>query len=205
MDDPDPSSTAWCRAGDHFVFIDLDQDRYFRLDSEREILWLSSSGEKEKPDWSQPEILSRPAQWRAPGRESEARHRGGFSVARIAQSLWAQRRVETRLASRPLLSVLTELRHVIEERSRSTLGLSKDSEAIIRAFEHARLLRSAKDRCLSRSIAMAGCLAASGDRSHVVFGITIAPFTAHCWVQQGDTVLSESLEEVQRYTPILVV
>lgn len=76
---------------------------------------------------------------------------------------------------------------------------------MVRAFEYARLLRTAADRCLARSIALAGCLAAIGDRCHVVLGVTCPPFSAHCWAQQGDTVLNDTLEEVQRYTPILVV
>lgn len=76
---------------------------------------------------------------------------------------------------------------------------------MVRAFEQARLLRSTADRCLPRSIALALCLTAKQCRVHVVLGVKLAPFSAHCWVQDGGAVLNDSLEEVQRYSPILVV
>jgi len=84
-------------------------------------------------------------------------------------------------------------------------ALDRAGARTIRAFEHARLIRSAADRCLPRSIALALGLAARGCRAHVVIGVKLAPFAAHCWAQAGDEVLNDSAEEVQRYTPILVV
>lgn len=75
----------------------------------------------------------------------------------------------------------------------------------ISAFEHARLLRTAADRCLPRSIALALCLASDGKRTNLVIGVKLAPFGAHCWVQSGDEVLNDSVEEVLRYQPILII
>ena len=75
----------------------------------------------------------------------------------------------------------------------------------LRAFEHARLLRSAADRCLPRSIALSLRLARRGIHAHIVIGVRSDPFGAHCWVQHGEAVLNDTAEEVLRYTPILVV
>ena len=68
-----------------------------------------------------------------------------------------------------------------------------------------RLLRTAADRCLSRSIALALCLARHHCRANVILGVKLAPFAAHCWAQHGDAVLNDELEEVRRYQPILVL
>jgi hypothetical protein len=38
-----------------------------------------------------------------------------------------------------------------------------------------------------------------------VFGVREAPFTAHCWVQDGAVVLNDHLENVDLYTPIMTV
>lgn len=116
-----------------------------------------------------------------------------------------QRRVESRLAADGFARVLADLRCLLERRTFVLQELSKAGGATVRAFEHARLLRTAAERCLPRSIALALCLASRGDRSHVVLGVRVSPFGAHSWAQQGDTVLNDSLEEVNRYHPILVV
>jgi hypothetical protein len=78
-------------------------------------------------------------------------------------------------------------------------------DRIVRAFEHARILRTAANRCLPRSIALSIRLASCGTRANVVIAVKLAPFAAHCWSQAGDVVLNDSVEEVQRYTPLLVL
>lgn len=104
------------------------------------------------------------------------------------------------------MSVLQDFRQTRMRRdARRRGGLGDAGAAMVRAFEQAKLLRTAADRCLPRSIALAGCLAAVDDPCHVILGVTSPPFGAHCWVQKGDVVLNDSHEEVQRYTPILVV
>lgn len=205
MGEFDPEQTAWCRAGDQVIFLDLCHDRYFRLDETRQREWLAGFGQGPAAAWFQPPLLARPDDWRRPRASSPALREPKFSLARVAQSLWVQRRVEARLAAKPFLTMLEDLRRLIDSRTRAGAPLSARGQAIVAGFEYARLLRSSVDRCLPRSIALAGCLAACGDRSHLVLAVTVAPFTAHCWVQHGETVLNDSLAEVQRYEPILVV
>ena len=47
-------------------------------------------------------------------------------------------------------------------------------------------------------------LFARGCRSTLVFGVTM-PFAAHCWVQVGETVLTDPLDIVLHYQPIFAI
>lgn len=130
---------------------------------------------------------------------------GPFRLGDVAAALWMQRRVERRLATHSFEQMLIELSTIVAARSPANPAESKRTVRNIRAFQLARLLRSAADRCLPRSIALALCLARHQCRVHVVLGVKLAPFAAHCWVQSRDEVLNDEMEEVRRYTPILVL
>ncbi|HET6523211.1 lasso peptide biosynthesis B2 protein [Sphingopyxis sp.] len=62
----------------------------------------------------------------------------------------------------------------------------------------------ATDECLARGIAMKRLLLTRGCPSILVFGVTI-PFAAHCWIQVGDTVLTDPLDIVLHYQPIFAI
>ena len=204
LSDLDLSRLAWCRTGSHVIFLDLERDRYFRLPREREEAFTASLASDGRASWHQPTTIPRPEGWCPPCRSSPARDNSDFRLGGVARALWVQRRVEKMLASGGILTVLQELRRARTRCQSPRTDLSEQAQAMVRAFEQARLLRSAADRCLTRSIALAGCLAATGDECYAVLGVTALPFSAHCWAQQGDTVLNDSFEEVLRYTPILV-
>lgn len=59
--------------------------------------------------------------------------------------------------------------------------------------------------CLFDSLALLELLA----RYHLfpswVFGVHAEPFEAHCWVQQHDVVLNDTLARVERFAPIMAV
>jgi hypothetical protein len=38
-----------------------------------------------------------------------------------------------------------------------------------------------------------------------VFGVTMNPFQAHCWLQSGDLLINDSIERISAYTPILAI
>lgn len=194
---------AWTIINGTAVFLDIAQDRYFRLPDacNREFVAAQAAWDVDFP--AQPMSFPRPAAWTLPSAASPDIDHGPFRLGEIARAIWMQRRIERRLASRSFGSVLHELRQVVADRDCVALGSM--GAPVVRAFEQARLLRSAADRCLPRSIALALCLAARKCRVHVVLGVKLAPFAAHCWVQDGGAVLNDSLEEVQRYSPILVV
>lgn len=81
---------------------------------------------------------------------------------------------------------------------------SQRSLEIAAASVRAMHIVSAQDQCLPRSLAMTYLLRRDGIAADLVFGVTM-PFAAHCWVQQGDMVLSDTLERVRPFRPIMVV
>lgn len=60
-------------------------------------------------------------------------------------------------------------------------------------------------RCLLHGLAIARFLATRGYDVSLAIGVTVRPFSAHCWVQAGDLVLTDLVERVANYTPILVI
>lgn len=194
---------AWTIIDGTAVFLDIAQDRYFRLPDARNREFVAAQAGRDLDLPAQPTCFPRPAAWTLPETASPDIERGPFRLGEIARAIWMQRRIERRLESRSFHWVLLEVRQVVADRNFVALG--NQGKHVERAFEQARLLRSAADRCLPRSIALALCLAARQRRVHVVLGVKLAPFAAHCWVQDGGAVLNDSLEEVQRYSPILIV
>lgn len=58
--------------------------------------------------------------------------------------------------------------------------------------------------CLTRALGLLLHLGRRGSGLDWVFGVTGAPFSAHCWIQAGDEVLNDSIEVTRAYTPILI-
>ena len=205
MQSLDLENLAYCAIDGTLIFLDITADRYFSLsnDRNREVLAtidLSASG-----SWHQPVRFPTPPEWIPPRRACAAMHLGPFQMGEVARALWMQRRIERRLTSTSLAKVVSDLRDISSIRTNSRPITDKSAIRVIRAFEQARLLRTAADRCLPRSIALALCLATRGVRVQVVIGVKLAQFGAHCWVQSGDEVLNDSAEEAMRHSPILVI
>jgi hypothetical protein len=64
---------------------------------------------------------------------------------------------------------------------------------------------TSKDACLFEALALRHFLAGFGLQPRWVFGVQARPFAAHCWLQHEGIVLNDSLENVGRYSPIMVV
>ena len=199
------TTTAWCQVKDRLIFLDIAKDRYFSLSDRRNAELSSHIVNTGTENWYQPPSFPRPSDWTEPTRSSQAINTGGFQIGEVARAIWVQRRVESRLFSRSLESVLDDLQRVLAAPPHNGVRLNAGGKASVRAFEYARLIRTAANRCLPRAIALALCLARAGCRSHLVIGIKTSPFGAHSWVQSGADVLSDSVEEVRRYHPILVL
>lgn len=202
----DEDWVAWRRAGEQIVFLDLVRDRYFRLGepANSEFHMQVACGELE--EWRCPKRLPRPVAWIDPDTGPPAADGNGLNLAGIAAALWVQRRIERRIKTSPFHRVLIEVRATVERR----LNRRGDEQAarlldIVRDFEQARLLRSAPDQCLPRSLALVLRCASFGVRAHAVIGIKPEPFEAHCWAQHRRAVLSDPLETVTPFTPLLVI
>ncbi|MGC6399030.1 lasso peptide biosynthesis B2 protein [Sphingomonas sp. FW199] len=74
--------------------------------------------------------------------------------------------------------------------------------ALAAALDRAGLLRTAEGACLPRAIAMRRLLARSGIDARLVIGVRL-PFLAHAWVEVAGTVMTDRLDAVLPFTPIL--
>jgi Transglutaminase-like superfamily len=79
------------------------------------------------------------------------------------------------------------------------------ASGIIGAFKVLRPLYPRSYLCLFDSLALIEFLAGCQLFPHVVFGVVADPFQAHCWVQEGSTILNDDVERVRRYKPIMIV
>lgn len=101
--------------------------------------------------------------------------------------------------------VLASLAAASERHSeRPFLASRRSQEVIAAAFVRAQRFTATKDKCFPRSLALAAMLRRHGHHPVVVLGVQL-PFAAHCWVQCGDRVVSDTLERTRSFIPILAI
>lgn len=66
-------------------------------------------------------------------------------------------------------------------------------------------LFGSRNNCLLQALSLRTFLTYYHIRTTWIFGVKMNPWSAHSWVQYGSLVLDGSPEEVQYYTPILVI
>ncbi len=76
---------------------------------------------------------------------------------------------------------------------------------LLGAFSDAALLFPRKDRCLPDALALRAYLAWQSYPARIVFGVQSEPFQAHCWVQSDNLLLTQDLETVLGFSPILAL
>lgn len=77
--------------------------------------------------------------------------------------------------------------------------------AVALYFRARPYLFGANNRCLFDSLLLMRFVRRFDVYPNWMFGVQSEPFSAHCWVQLGQTLLNDSLERTQAYTPILAV
>jgi hypothetical protein len=77
------------------------------------------------------------------------------------------------------------------------------ASSLVAAFQRLRPLYPRSYLCLFDSLALLEFLASYRFLPRVVFGVVADPFRAHCWLQDGSTVINDELERVGQYKPIL--
>lgn len=203
---PDSLTHAWRNLDGEVIFLDLAGDRYVRLSDDQNAVVVARMTSGELACWHVPDDLPLPKQWEEPAAAWQTGDPSAFSLSDVARALWMQRRIERRISSKGFDAVMHSTRRLLDQAAGRTLG---DADPFItrfvRAFDQACLLKTAANRCLPRSIALALVLAGHGIRSTVVIGVRRSPFSAHCWVQAGPVVLNDTLDEVRRVTPLLVL
>lgn len=71
------------------------------------------------------------------------------------------------------------------------------------AYSRLRVIATGPGQCLFDSLALKLFLAKYGLFPQWVFGVRLNPFSAHCWLQHGETLVNDSLDFVGRFTPIM--
>jgi Transglutaminase-like superfamily len=106
---------------------------------------------------------------------------------------------------RSLDSIAAAVRDLQHQRKHSTEEALRLRHAVT-VFDRLRPLTfTSRDQCLFDSLALAIFLGRQGLRASWVIGVSIRPFKAHSWIQDGSEVLNDVAENVRRFTPILVV
>ena len=213
----------FCDVDGAYVFLDLDAQRYFLLGSaaaerfqcfldgvvpENDLEWLIGNGLLCRPDSAPPIDRYHMVAEAAVSTMDEVLPRADAILT--LQLILAQRTARRRLRRKPLKALLQELRdggggaatarNQTGRPDESSAGLSR----IVAAFRASERISNSIDQCLPRGIALFALLRRRGFAPNLVIGVTI-PFTAHCWVQVGDRVVSDSLDRVRSFTPILAL
>lgn len=213
-----------CDVDGHLIFLDVAQDRYFKLTGALEdaMRRFQAHGDVastlveslaaaqilvEAPNFNACTTLTniRRPTWSAIEQPLTTANRIGMAIVfEVMATVWLTRR---QLKTRALK---TNLDKASAYRSRKTgaheVATPTDPEDnLLQAnwqFARARRYVPIEPICLLDSLSLLRFLSRRGLSANIVFGVTPEPFAAHCWVQAGDVVLNETLSDANAHTPI---
>jgi transglutaminase superfamily protein len=118
---------------------------------------------------------------------------------------WAATTV--RLRTLPIRFVVNRLREeeVLRRRQSAAFDIHKARLLTTIHFALQPAFYSAQDACLRNSLTLVEFLGKYEVYPTCVFGVKMDPFAAHAWVQQGAVVLTDPIEHVKTFTPIMLV
>lgn len=203
----------FCRFGSSVVFLDLERDRYFLLRDKaaaRFTEFLAGDADSGDLEWLVGQaIIAENSAEDAFARSHIERPESSLvddpvcsaSPFLIAEAIATQLIARRLIRRKPLLKTV----RLCASRRNAATALDQGVYAdVAAAFNTANRFISATDQCLSRGIAAMGMLTRRNCQASFVIGVAM-PFSAHCWVQHGATVLTDSLDRVRSFKPILVV
>lgn len=209
---------SFCHAGGRLVFLDVGSDRYLRLPPtlESALVRYLATGSSSDADVS--ELVARSILVKRS--ESSAERPSIVTPTRSAMEAPHPAPRVTLLQTLEVLGLVihtqmtlkrSPFKEMLDVLSGSTPGprtiapfLERQVIDAAAAFRRVRLYVPVGMRCLIDSVAMARFLRRRGAHVHVVFGVTVDPFSAHCWVQAGDLVLNDTLGNATSHIPIRV-
>jgi len=211
----------WCDCGGRAVFLDLKADLYFCLPRESNSAFLRATEDESRP--RDPELLEplirrrllvevgtrariqSPAAIEAPQSDfaTGPNDRIGLSnlVRAISSELWTARL----LRRRTLYDVIESVRRIEPIDRLIPRDEHRSIQRLVTASSTSAFFLRSHDRCLVRGLALHAACRRRGVATNLVLGVVAHPFTAHCWVQLGTSVLIGGYEQARLYTPILVV
>lgn len=214
---------SFCRVDGRAVFLDIQEDRYFRLSDRLErafTAWLdgddSADGnlgdlvEHKVLAVASPAVAKRAAQAIASPLHSaveqlaKPRPIGPLIVLDVFTAVCSTQRW---LKTRRLQTVIEDVVAYRNEKASQPL-LPSTNQALLDAantFRTARRYVPVESSCLLDSLSLVRFLARRHLSAQIVFGVTDDPFAAHCWVQAGTWILNDTLGNATTHTPIRVV
>lgn len=217
-----------CDVDGHLIFLDVAQDRYFKLTGALEKAMRCLQTHEDVASTLVDGLTATRILVEAPNSKARAaigsirrptcsaieqpatvasQRIGPTIVFEVMAITWSTRR---QLKTRALKTNLDEA-SAYRDRKTNAHGnaTSAASEGtLLQAngqFARARRYVPIEPICLLDSLSLLWFLSRRGLSANIVFGVTPEPFAAHCWVQAGDMVLNETLFDTYAYTPIRVV
>lgn len=207
----------YCAIGEERVFLDLARDRYFSLPPEAAAAFRAlEQGHAASPDLTGLDLLLRTGLLvdAAAGKPVAATR-----AERPTESLAEARPIACRASLRASLEVLMLVAsarrsvrgkrlpalftRLVARAPRTSAHLSSRDGAVA-MFVRVRPLVPIAPNCLQDSIALKRFLQRRGITASLVIGAKLHPFAAHAWVQDGPTVLNDSLGHARDFEPVLV-
>lgn len=99
----------------------------------------------------------------------------------------------------------------VRERKRGRTGRARpfDFDLAARLIAQVGVIRpfcyASRNACLFESLMLLELLSRRGMYPDWVFAVRAAPFGAHCWLQQDEVILNDTLEHAQLLTAIMVI
>ena len=208
----------WCVCGGRVIFLDLEADRYCCLPSPAEAAFIRLAGGEAQPGdrervcslVARGMLIDDPASIGLGPAGHIPRPTGDLleepfpsphfpdvlrAVASEVRWTWA-------LRVKPLAKIAQEIEACAYQRGHPSPVADARLRRIVSASAAAGLILRAADRCLVRALSLHATCRRHGIYPHLVFGVRVNPFRAHCWVQLGDRVLIGDFEQVRLFTPI---
>lgn len=212
-----PDWVSTCEVDGQIVFLDIRANRYARIRKELADAVIQGKRDDLRPDFRS-KVTSigwpnvKPAAVRSssvpiirPYREHSAEYEEGRALKRqMVSAFGSLLAAKMILACASLDAVLAKVQANNLRASAVGTGAIQRTDWIA-AFDNVERAVIGNDRCLHRSIALQFLLARNGFPSTLVFGVRLNPFHAHCWLQDGDLVLNDTLEVVGPFTAIRAV
>ena len=211
-----PSWVSSCDIDGRTIFLDVRRNRYAAMGSD--IAAALKTGDYAAVP---PKILKHIGAWGWQDSEGEEPPRGGRLIEKPNIELSAMTRFEgapIRLVGSALASLLLTRCRLTTESFEALLRrveAANDSAArlsprttpgqIVAASEMVDRVLSGSRACLVRSLALHRLLAHHGHASALVFAARLNPFRAHCWLQQGQVVLNDTIEQTGLFTALRVI
>lgn len=212
---------SYCRVDGHLIFLDIQNDRYFRLTGCLESALVNYLDDGDASDSSIRSLIERKILidgsvdsdctpfllTKTPTRSAmeDVVHTMRASISELLDTLATVCSIQRQLNTRSLKQILQNLASFRDKRTSTSHPNEAHVLEAAAAFRSARLYVPIDTCCLLDSIAMIKFLAKRELHAHLVFGVTGTPFSAHCWTQHGTTVLNDALGHTSTFTPIRVI